>query len=53
MVVYYKMITSKVKAEEDGTTGNEDHDELVKQMQENVSKLEKIMEDNDTAIDEE
>ena len=52
VVVYYKMITSKVKAEEDGTTGNEDHDELVKQMQENVSKLEKIMEDNNTAIDE-
>ena len=52
VVVYYKMITSKVKAEEDGTTGNEDHDELVKQMQENVSKLEKIMEDNTTAIDD-
>ena len=52
VVVYYKMITSKVKAEEDGTTGNQDHDELVKQMQENVSKLEKIMEDNNTAIDD-
>ena len=52
VVVYYKMITSKVKSEEDGTTGNEDHDALVKQMQENVSKLEKIMEDNNTAIDD-
>ena len=54
VVVYYKMITSKVKSEEDGTTGNPEHDELVKQMQENVSKLEKMMEenDNDTAIDD-
>ena len=52
VVVYYKMITSKVKSEEDGTTGNAEHDEMVKQMQENVSKLEKIMEDNDTAIDD-
>ena len=51
VVVYYKMITSKVKAEEDGTTGNQDHDELVKQMQENVSKLEKILEDNETIDD--
>ena len=46
------MISSKVKAEEDGETGNEEHDALVKQMQENISKLEKIMEVNDTAIDE-
>jgi len=52
VVVYYKMVTKKIKAEEDGETGNEDHDELVKQMQENVSKLEKIMEDSDTAIDD-
>ena len=52
VVVYYKMITSKVKAEEDGETGDVEHDELVKQMQENVSKLEKIMEDNNTAIDD-
>ena len=52
VVVYYKMITSKVKSEEDGTTGDPEHDELVKQMQENVSKLEKILKDNDTAIDE-
>ena len=52
VVVYYKMITSKVKSEEDGTTGDSEHDELVKQMNENVAKLEKIMEDNDTAIDE-
>ena len=54
VIVYYKMITSKVKAEEDGTTGNLEHDELVKQMNENVSKLEKMMEenDNDTAIDD-
>ena len=52
VVVYYKMITSKVKAEEDGTTGDPDHDELVKQMQVNVSKLEKILKDNDTSIDE-
>ena len=52
VVVYYKMITSKVKAEEDGTTGDLEHDELVKQMNENVSKLEKILKDNDTAIDE-
>jgi len=53
VVVYYKMISSKVKAEEEGTTGNEEHDELVKQMNENVSKLEKIMEGSDTAIDDE
>ena len=52
VVVYNKMITSKVKAEEDGTTGDPEHDELVKQMQENVSKLEKILKDNDTAIDD-
>ena len=52
VVVYYKMITSKVKSEEDGTTGDPEHDELVKQMNENVSKLEKILKDNDTAIDD-
>ena len=52
VVVYYKIIKSKVKAEEDGTTGDPEHDELVKQMQENVSKLEKIIKDNDTAIDD-
>ena len=50
VVVYYQMVTRKIKSEEDGETGNEEHDELVKQMQENVSKLEKIMEGNDTAI---
>ena len=52
VVVYYKMVTKKIKSEEDGTTGNEEHDELVKQMQENVSKLEKIMEGSDTDTDE-
>ena len=52
VVVYYQMVTRKIKSEEDGETGNEEHDELVKQMQENVSKLEKIMEDNNTAIDD-
>ena len=52
VITYYKMITSKVKSEEDGTTGDPDHDEMVKQMQDNVSKLEKIMEDNNTAIDD-
>ena len=54
VIVYYKMITSKVKAEEDGTTGDPEQDELVKQMNENVSKLEKMMEenDNDIAIDD-
>ena len=45
-------VFGKIKSEEDGETGNEEHDELVKQMQENVSKLEKIMEDNNTAIDD-
>ena len=44
VVVYYQMVTKKIKAEEDGETGNEEHDTLVKQMQENVAKLEKIME---------
>ena len=29
------------------TTGNEEHDALVSQMRENVSKLEAILEDND------
>ena len=52
VVVYYQMVTKKIKSEEDGETGNEEHDALVKQMQENVSKLEKIMEDNNTAIDD-
>ena len=52
VVVYYQMVTKKIRAEEDGETGNEEHDALVKQMQDNVSKLEKIMEDNNTAIDE-
>ena len=52
VVVYYKMVTKKIKSEEDGETGNEEHDELVRQMQENVSKLEQIMEDNNTAIDD-
>ena len=50
VVVYYKMVSSKVKSEEDGETDNEEHDNLVKQMRENVAKLEKIMEGNDTAI---
>ena len=52
VIVYYQMVTKKIKAEEDGETGNDEHDELVKQMRENVSKLEKIMEDNNTAIDD-
>ena len=52
VVVYYQMVTKKIRAEEDGTTGDDEHDALVKQMQENVAKLEKIMEDNNTAIDE-
>ena len=47
VVVYYKMVSRKVKAEEDGETGNEEHDALVSQMRENVSKLEAILEDND------
>jgi len=50
VVVYYQMVTKKIRAEEDGETGDVEHDALVKQMQENVSKLEKIMEDNNTAI---
>ena len=48
----YQMVTKKIRAEEDGTTGDDEHDALVKQMQDNVSKLEKIMEDNNTAIDD-
>ena len=52
VVVYYQMVTKKIKAEEDGETGDVEHDALVKQMQDNVSKLEKIMEDNNTAIDD-
>ena len=47
VVVYYKMVSRKVRAEEDGETGNEEHDALVSQMRENVSKLEAILEDND------
>ena len=47
VVVYYKMVSKKIKMEEDGTTGNDEHDALVKQMQENVAKLEKIMESTD------
>ena len=47
VVVYYKMVSRKVRAEEDGETGNEEHDALVNQMRENVSKLEAILEDND------
>jgi len=47
VVVYYKMVSRKVKAEEDGTTGDDEHDALVNQMRENVSKLEAILEDND------
>ena len=52
VVVYYKMVSKKIKMEEDGETGNEEHDALVKQMQENVSKLEKLMEGNDVEDDE-
>ena len=47
VIVYYKMVSRKVRAEEDGETGNEEHDALVSQMRENVSKLEAILEDND------
>ena len=47
VVVYYKMVSRKVRAEESGETGNEEHDALVNQMRENVSKLEAILEDND------
>ena len=47
VVVYYKMVSKKVKAEEDGTTGDDEHDALVNQMRENVSKLEAILEDSD------
>ena len=52
VVVYYQMVTKKIKAEEDGETGNEEHDALVKQMQENVAKLEKIMEGTDDDNDD-
>ena len=51
VLVYYKMVSSKVKSEEDGETGNEEHDELIKNMQENVAKLEKLMESSSTAED--
>ena len=52
VVVYYKMVSKKIKAEEDGETGNLEHDELVKQMQENVSKLEKLMEGSGIDMDD-
>ena len=52
VVVYYKMVSKKIQMEEDGETGDVEHDALVKQMQENVSKLEKILEDNNTAVDD-
>ena len=51
VVVYYQMVTKKIKMEEEGTTGNDEHDALVKQMQENVAKLEKIMEGSGTDMD--
>ena len=51
VVIYYQMVTKKIKMEEEGTTGNEDHDALVRQMQENVAKLEKIMENSGTDMD--
>ena len=51
VVIYYQMVTKKIKMEEEGTTGNEDHDALVRQMQENVAKLEKIMEGSGTDMD--
>ena len=51
VVIYYQMVTKKIKMEEEGTTGNDDHDALVKQMQENVAKLEKIMENSGTDMD--
>ena len=52
VVIYYQMLTKKIKMEEEGTTGNEDHDALVRQMQENVAKLEKIMEGTDDDNDD-
>ena len=51
VVVYYQMVTKKIKSEEDGETGNEEHDQLIKNMQENVAKLEKLMESSSTAED--
>ena len=51
VVIYYQIVTKKIKMEEEGTTGNEDHDALVRQMQENVAKLEKIMEGSGTDMD--
>ena len=52
VVVYYKMVSKKIKMEEDGETGNIEHDALVKQMQENVSKLEKLMEGSGVDMDD-
>ena len=52
VVIYYQMVTKKIKMEEEGTTGNDEHDALVKQMQENVAKLEKIMEGTDDDNDD-
>ena len=51
VVVYYKMVSRKVRAEEDGETGNEEHDALVNQMRENVSKLEAILDENNVDED--
>ena len=53
VVVYYKMVSKKIRMEEDGETDNLEHDALVKQMQENVAKLEKLMEGNDIDVDDE
>ena len=52
VLVYYKMISSKAKAEEEGETGNEEHDQLVKTMQENVARLEKLMAEHGEDVDE-
>ena len=35
VVVYYQMVTKKIKSEEEGTTGNEEHDDRVTHMQPN------------------
>ena len=51
VVVYYKMVSRKVRAEESGETGNEEHDALVNQMRENVSKLEAILDENNVDED--
>ena len=52
VVVYYKIVSKKIQMEEDGETVNAEHDALVKQMNENVSKLEKILEDNEVEDNE-